>query len=209
MQLEELRGAYDAVFSLGQNCTPAIQMEKNGLRPFAGVLDWMMSDTLTDVNRLLRDRFAGFMEFPNLVVTGKSQLNYMVKDTAYNVISVHDFPQSRNTPSNLATYPEFKEKMERRIQRFHEKVAAARRVLFVRMLGTKEEVTELNEILGQLVSREYRLIIINYSASSELLEMDWQLPNVCALEMPYADIWNYRSDPHWSRIFQGIELSAE
>ncbi len=121
MRLAQLAGEYDAVFSLGQNCTPAIQLEKNRLRPFAGVLDWMMSDTLSDVNRLLENRFAGFMDLPNLSVVGTSQLNYMVRDIAYNVISVHDFPQERNTSAELVTYPEFREKIDRRIERFLQK----------------------------------------------------------------------------------------
>lgn len=121
MRLAQLAGEYEAVFSLGQNCTPAIQLEKNRLRPFAGVLDWMMSDTLSDVNRLLENRFAGFMDLPNLSVVGTSQLNYMVRDIAYNVISVHDFPQERNTSSDLVTYPEFREKIDRRIERFLQK----------------------------------------------------------------------------------------
>ncbi|WP_280115079.1 hypothetical protein [Paenibacillus ottowii] len=34
MKLAQLAGEYDAVFSLGQNCTPAIQLEK---KPFAAV----------------------------------------------------------------------------------------------------------------------------------------------------------------------------
>ncbi|MFK4341569.1 MULTISPECIES: DUF1796 family putative cysteine peptidase [unclassified Paenibacillus] len=209
MRLAQLAGEYDAVFSLGQNCTPAIQLEKNRLRPFAGVLDWMMSDTLSDVNRLLENRFAGFMDFPNLSVVGTSQLNYMVRDIDYNVISVHDFPQERNTSADLATYPEFREKIDRRIERFFAKTQKAQHSLFVRMLGTYEEAEELERILYGMVAHEFRLLIVNCSGVTELTEVDWQLPNVCAVEMPFADVWNYKSDPHWCTLFQGMSLSSE
>ncbi|WP_081752173.1 DUF1796 family putative cysteine peptidase [Paenibacillus sp. 1-18] len=36
-------GDYDAVFSLGGHCLPSIQLDKNGMRPYAGPLDWMIS----------------------------------------------------------------------------------------------------------------------------------------------------------------------
>jgi hypothetical protein len=36
-------------------------------------------------------------------------------------------PQERNTSAVLATYPEFREKMDRRIERFFEKTQTARR----------------------------------------------------------------------------------
>ncbi|KYG94792.1 DUF1796 family putative cysteine peptidase [Paenibacillus jamilae] len=209
MRLAQLAGEYEAVFSLGQNCTPAIQLEKNRLRPFAGVLDWMMSDTLSDVNRLLENRFAGFMDLPNLSVVGTSQLNYMVRDIAYNVISVHDFPQERNTSSDLVTYPEFKEKIDRRIERFFAKTQMAKRSLFVRMLGTYEEVEELERILSGMVANEFRLLVVNCSGVTELTEVDWQLPHVCAVEMPFADVWNYKSDPHWRTLFKEMTLSSE
>ncbi|MGM1021834.1 MAG: DUF1796 family putative cysteine peptidase [Bacillota bacterium] len=209
MRLAQLAGEYDAVFSLGQNCTPAIQLEKNRLRPFAGVLDWMMSDTLSDVNRLLENRFAGFMDLPNLSVIGTSQLNYMVRDIDYNVISVHDFPQERNTSADLATYPEFREKLDRRIERFFAKTQKAQRSLFVRMLGTYAEVEELERILSGMMAHEFRLLIVNCSGVTELTELDWQLANVCAVEMPFADVWNYQSDPHWRMLFQGMSLSSE
>ncbi|MGG1642894.1 DUF1796 family putative cysteine peptidase [Paenibacillus sp. NRS-1782] len=209
MRLAQLAGEYDAVFSLGQNCTPAIQLERNRLRPFAGVLDWMMSDTLSDVNRLLENRFAGFMDLPNLSVVGTSQLNYMVRDIDYNVISVHDFPQERNTSADLATYPEFREKIDRRIERFFAKTQKAQRSLFVRMLGTYAEVEELERILYGMMAHEFRLLIVNCSGVTELTELDWQLANVCAVEMPFADVWNYQSDSHWRTLFQGMSLSSE
>jgi Putative papain-like cysteine peptidase (DUF1796) len=40
MSLKDISGNYVAIFSLGGDCLEAIQLRKNNLRPFAGVLDW-------------------------------------------------------------------------------------------------------------------------------------------------------------------------
>ncbi|SDD30702.1 Putative papain-like cysteine peptidase [Paenibacillus sp. UNCCL117] len=206
MRLSELAGTYDAVFSLGQNCTPAIQLEKNGLRPFAGVLDWMMSDTLADVNRLLLTRFGHFMEWSDLQVMSAGYKSYMVKDLHNNVISVHDFPLSKNTEQHLATYGEFKEKLNRRIARFYEKAGSSQRILFVRLLGAYEEVRELQAILRSIVAHDFTLLIVNYTGVTGLTEIEWGLNHVCVVEIPSADLWNYASDPYWEQMFKGVSL---
>ncbi|WP_159881064.1 DUF1796 family putative cysteine peptidase [Paenibacillus puerhi] len=206
MKVSELSGPYDAIFSLGQNCMPAIQLEKNGLRPFAGVLDWMMSDTLSDVNRLLLSRFDPFMELPDLRVVSAGYKNYMVKDERNNVVSVHDFPLSKNTEHHLATYDEFKEKLNRRITRFYDKASTSRRTLFIRLLGTYEEVLQLQTILRGIVAHDFTLLVVNYSEVTGLVECDWGIDDVCVVEIPSAELWNYRSDPYWQHLFKGIAL---
>ncbi|WP_445739193.1 DUF1796 family putative cysteine peptidase [Paenibacillus sp. FSL F4-0236] len=41
-------------------------MQINNLRTFSMPLDWMISYSLTDVNRLYKNRFQNFMELTNL-----------------------------------------------------------------------------------------------------------------------------------------------
>lgn len=207
MRLADLHGEYDAIFSLGQNCLPTMQLQKNGLRRFAGVLDWMMSDTLSDVNRLLANRFEGFMEFPNLSATvnpGNPE-SLMVTDHAYHIISVHDFDTRLNTVDCLAAFPLVKEKYERRIRRFLDQCANGKRILFVRMHGTLPEATELQHVLSTLVAHEFSILVTNYTQVSGVIEVDWGLEKVCAIEIPSADVWNYRSDPHWQLMFSGLK----
>ncbi|MEY8738453.1 DUF1796 family putative cysteine peptidase [Bacillales bacterium AN1005] len=36
MKLDEIKGQYNAVFSLGENCIPALKLRKFNLREFAG-----------------------------------------------------------------------------------------------------------------------------------------------------------------------------
>ncbi|WP_409345950.1 DUF1796 family putative cysteine peptidase [Paenibacillus sp. MBLB4367] len=42
------------------------------MKPYAGVLDWMTSESLSHVNSLLRNRFRGFMELENMAVLASS-----------------------------------------------------------------------------------------------------------------------------------------
>ncbi len=154
MNLKEIKGQYNAVFSLGHLCLTAIQLKNNDLRPFSGPLDWVTIHSLTDLNLLLRNRFTGFMEPKNLRVigynTGKKKKEegstIYVSDDFYNIGSVHDFDVNQNTLDHLATYPEVIEKYNRRIDRFIEKMSTSKRILFVRTEGegSFKEAQELN-----------------------------------------------------------------
>src|SRR4051794_902337 len=93
-------------------------------------LDWVMSPSLSDVSRLLKNRFHAYMELKNMqVIDGaaadlydekKGNLNiptYYVRDNNYNIISVHDLPILSNQEW-FATYPSYKNKLNMRIDRF-------------------------------------------------------------------------------------------
>lgn len=62
MKLQDIKGSYNAIYSLGDLCLASIQLKQNNLRTFAGVLDWAGSPILPDVTRLLQNRFAGLMD---------------------------------------------------------------------------------------------------------------------------------------------------
>jgi hypothetical protein len=205
MKLNELKGSYDAIFSLGDLCLAAIQLEKNQLRPFAGVLDWMASYNLSDVNRVLANRFAGFMEYANLSVVGSaSDKLYLVLDTEYNFISNHDFFTHNNFPPHLAAFPEIKTKYNRRVARFLEKMDHAQNILFIRTEGTYEQTVELEAILSKLVKNNFKLLMIQHSVHvTDLVEMEWNLPNVCPIQLPDQDRWEGNHEL-WARILEGI-----
>lgn len=50
------------------SCAPAINLQRNSLRKFSMPLDWMVSYSLADVNRLYKNRFQNFMELINLQI---------------------------------------------------------------------------------------------------------------------------------------------
>jgi len=104
LKLKEIKGLYDVIVSLGSACNPAMELKRLNLRTFAGPLDWSVALSLSDVNRLLKNKFNGFMELENMqLIDGAFAFSndgvliegvesYLIEDTHYNVISVHDFP---------------------------------------------------------------------------------------------------------------------
>ena len=66
MNLEGIKGHYDAIFSLGDLCLTSLQLKDNNLRTFSGILDWVSSPSLKNVNVLLQNRFADFLNLKNL-----------------------------------------------------------------------------------------------------------------------------------------------
>lgn len=66
MNLKEIKGSYDVIASLGSACNPAMELKRLNLRTFSGPLDWSVSLSLSDVNRLLKNKFSNFMELENM-----------------------------------------------------------------------------------------------------------------------------------------------
>lgn len=213
MSLENIKGTYDAIFSLGHLCLASIQLRKNNLRPFAGPLDWMSSPSLSSVNRLLENRFEGFMDMPNLNPTGYStgvdtaDSFLVVVDESYQIVSSHDFKADKNTLSHLATYSEVKKKLKRRIQRFLEKMSTGQRILFVRTEATFSQVLELESILSKMVKNDFHLLIINHSNTTDMVEKNWPLERVTVVELPDDEIWS-GNDAYWKGIFEGIHING-
>lgn len=208
MSLEDIKGSYDAVFSLGNCCLGAIQLKKFNLRPFAGVLDWVSSYSLPDVNRLLQNRFSDFLHPPNLKVLGyATDLDLLVQDVVYNIYFNHDFKTVKNTVEHLAAYPEVKEKYNRRIARFFEKMETCQRILFIRTEGTFKEIKDLATILSGIVKNDFRLLVVNHTKVNCMIEQNWNLEKVTVIELPDDEKWD-ANDYYWATIFSGVHLSV-
>ncbi|AFM01435.1 Putative papain-like cysteine peptidase (DUF1796) [Desulfitobacterium dehalogenans ATCC 51507] len=207
MRLQDLKGTYDAVYSLGDLCLGSIQLEKNNLRPYSGVLDWMASPALSDVNRLLKNRFIGFMDLPNLRIIGYAgEKNICVSDDAYHMVSNHDFEIGKNSLSHLGSYAEVKEKFDRRIHRFLEKAATCQRMLFVRTEGDLGEAKELVKVLSALVRNDFRVLLVNHTNVQGLVEDDWPLDKVCAIQLPAENKFT-ANDHFWTKMLKDIDIS--
>ncbi|PZD93270.1 peptidase [Paenibacillus sambharensis] len=210
MQLKRLRGTYDAIFSLGHLCIAGIQLEKMGLRPFAGPLDWMSSPRLSDVNRLLASRFAGFMDYPHLVLAGRaSDKLYLVKETEYNIYSNHDFFTHNNFPPHFAAYPEIKAKYDRRVARFLDKCSVCRRMLFIRTEGTCEEARKLEEVLSGLVKGDFRVLLVNHAPVEGITPLDWQLERIAAVQLPNCSDILQGNSRYWAKLLEGIRVAPQ
>ncbi|WP_391118183.1 DUF1796 family putative cysteine peptidase [Psychrobacillus sp. L3] len=206
MKLKQLKGDYDAIFSLGDLCLTSIQLKKHNLRSYSGVLDWVASPTLSSVNQLLENRFMGFMEKDNLRVLGYADSCICVSDDGYNIVSNHDFDKKTNTLEHLDSYLEVKEKYERRIERFLAEMVAAKRILFIRTEGSFEDTLILQEVLSKLVKHDFRVLIINHTKVKRMVEKNWPLEKVCSLEFPNLEIWEGNNEL-WNEVLNGISLS--
>jgi hypothetical protein len=205
MRVADLKGGYDAIISLGDLCLPSLQLEKNDLRTYAGVLDWMGSPNLSDVNRLLRNRFIGFMELPYMRIGGYANDRVWVMDEVYHIVSNHDFYTDKNTLTQLVTYPEVREKIDRRIKRFFDQAATCKKILFIRTEGDLEEARDLEAILSGMITNDFRVLLVKHSNVEGIIELDWPLKKVCAIELPDKEKWN-GNDYYWQAILEGIQL---
>lgn len=206
MKLAELKGTYHAIFSLGNLCLASIQLEKNGIRPYAGPVDWVASHNLPDITALLRNRFTGFMDYEHLSVEGKSSDTlYLVKENYYNIYSNHDFYTHNNFPPHLAAYPEIKAKYDRRVVRFLEKMQTSPKILFIRTEGTLEQAAELENVLRELVVHDFNLLLINHHPVPHPIEIPCPLEKVCMLQFPDTEIWE-GNNHCWRELLNGIQL---
>ncbi|UYZ00753.1 papain-like cysteine peptidase [Peribacillus frigoritolerans] len=62
LKLQDIKGFYDVIISLGSRCGPSLNLRRHNLRQFSFPLDWVVSNSLPDVSRILKNRFAGFID---------------------------------------------------------------------------------------------------------------------------------------------------
>ncbi|MEK4677438.1 MULTISPECIES: DUF1796 family putative cysteine peptidase [Bacillus] len=205
MKLIDVQGEYNAIFSLGGRCLASYRLVQYRLRLYTGVIDWMLSPKLLKVIDLLENRFGDFMKKENLLwdgydVSGKCLL---LTDKVYDITSVHDFPITRNTPENWVMYEEFRVTLDRRIQRFLNKLETCQKILFVRIGGTYEEAKRLETVLSKMIQGEFRVLLINDIDGDTVVEYDWDLLYTCSIGMPLL-----LDDRLWDQVLQKIFHSA-
>lgn len=223
MNLMELKQRYDLIVSLGMSCAPAINMRNYGLRKFSMPLDWMISFSLSDVNRLFLNKFEQFMILDNLhkleethyfledgapatpLAENSLLKSYFIRDSLYNIISAHDFPIVEGEHWSTS-YPAFRAKIDSRITRFWEALTNSRSILFIRWSASYEQVFELEAILSQqLKHRRFNILVLN--PAHDLLsirDLGWGFSNVCAMEVPY----DMNDLTTWDTVLRGIGLEV-
>jgi hypothetical protein len=206
LKWENCRGRYKAFISLGSTCQTAHQLRRLGLRRFAGPLDWFISPSIPDLTKLLRFRFKGFMEGPNLQLIGTAQNYFVVKDTAYQVESYHDFPITVNPAQWADPYHQFKEKIDRRVEHFLKAVDYSP-ICFVRIQTSKAEARSLRDTLTTIVNKPFHLLIVNLHSDGTqyVVHEDWGLKRISSVMVPAG--WDWRgSDQAWDMIMKGFSL---
>lgn len=222
LNLRNTKRSYDVVVSLGSWCGVADELKRHNLRRFSGPFDWVASPSLSDINRLLKNRFEGFMDMANMEVVHHSNFivnnnddleitanrqTYVIQDTKYNIASWHDFPVIPNQDWT-ATYPAYKEKLNRRINRFLEKINSSRFTLFVRCNASESEAAELQSVLSGLTKGRFHILIVNpVEGLQEVREKNWALDRVACVEIPFvqSDQTQWRQQD-WDYILKGVRV---
>ncbi|UQZ84259.1 hypothetical protein SK3146_03492 [Paenibacillus konkukensis] len=203
MKWGEAKGKYKAFISLGSTCQTAHQLQRLGLRQFAGPLDWFISPSVPDLAKLLQSRFKSFMEWSNLQLISVIDNHYVVKDTVYQTESYHDLPL---TAPWGAPYPQFKEKLSRRVNRFL-KIINYGPICFVRIQTSEAEARHLEAALRSVTNKPFRLLIVNHhnQPTNDVIHEDWGLKHVCSVKVPAGMDWR-GSDRAWDTIMTGFSL---
>ena len=224
MNLDDIQKSYGVIVSLGGLCQVTNQIKRHHLRTFSGPLDWFYYPSLSDVNRLLQNRFKKFMKLENMIIEGSEsygliesefdnqikwaeRITYCIKDTYYNCFSMHDFPI--NSEKDLkSTYPSFKAKLDTRINRFLEKINSSESILFIRIWGNRDEAVELQNVLSKITNKDFNILIVNFKEGiSNIVEQNWGISRVCSIELPrYQDRWE-GDDSDWNYILNKITLT--
>lgn len=222
MYVQDIKKPYDLIVSLGSSCAPAINLRRHNLRRFSMPLDWMVSYSLSDVNRLLKNKFQGFMELQNLTLLeethfflndgvpvypgsngGQPVKSYFIKDTFYNIISVHDFPIIPN--QNWKTdYPSYKAKLNLRIERLLNELMNSKATLFIRWSANYDQAVELQSVLSQLLKNDFHILILNpVNGLQSVNETDWKINRVCVVNVPN----DMNNNATWDYVLNGITLA--
>lgn len=205
MDLSQLRQSYDLILSIGYNCDSALYLRKNELRSFSGPVDWVLTGSIPQLIRLLETRFENFMKLENLKVIGSVYGHLSLEDTATGTLSFHDFPVQQDFPDQIAQYPEFSARLQRRIDRFYEYAQASKKALYVRMQADAQEALDLQRALKRISGGEVYLLVANYADVLTEKEVEWGLPAIAAVEIPLQE--NLR-ETAWRNVFSGITRSS-
>lgn len=210
MHWNDCRSRYRAFISLGSTCQTAHQLKRIGLRRHAGPLDWFVSPSAPDIARLIRNRFAGLMEQHRLMPLGTTLEGLIMRDTAYNIDSYHDFKFTIPGGQTNHQYSGFKQRINRRIERIL--LSAARHsdshpLCFIRTQTAVPEAKDLLQAIDGLTGRRAHLLIVNFRMDhqKEVLYEDWGMERICSAVIPGGVDWR-GSDEAWNTIMKGFSI---
>ncbi|MDA1614347.1 MAG: DUF1796 family putative cysteine peptidase [Bacillus anthracis] len=69
-----------------------------------------------------------------------NQYTHLIIDELYYIESHHDFPIAEQSQDPLSFYPIFKKKLDSKIDNFNKLLLCSKKILFVRMVATHDEI---------------------------------------------------------------------
>ncbi|MBR2355616.1 MAG: hypothetical protein IKA69_04505 [Kiritimatiellae bacterium] len=148
---------FDYVCSLGASCLCAMSLRDAGLRLSSGPLDWVGGFLFQKHVDFVLNDFADWFHEEDFEPYGDDDnlvhARYINRRNGLKFL--HDFERGKSVSESL---PAVREKYERRIARFYERIRSSRRVLFVWMEnpiegGARPTDGEVEEALAKLSSK--------------------------------------------------------
>ena len=203
----KLLNQYHNIISIGSSCQTSYQLRRMKLRKESGPFDWFISASVSGMVKLFQNQLQYYMEFDQLQLIGKAQLHYIVRDARYNVDSYHDFPFVQQDDLWNKEYAAFKQKIDRRVQRFLNTLAHSPSIVLVRTQMTKEEAVLLHQAIQPLIgTSDYILLAVNNHEDKERTDVvseNWGLEHIKAASIPKGKDWR-GADASWAELFYKI-----
>ncbi len=192
---------YDAIINLGGDCQVAYQLSTHGLRTYALPFDSLVTP-YNSLQKILENNFEAFMNKNNFELITNDKGEKYILDKKYGTRLLHDF---KLEDTFLDNYENIAAKYIRRIERFNHLIKNSQCPLFIRKNITKEQATELNNVLSAL--REHKPFLLLALDHKEEIKTHWQIENTLNiyLKQPEPYIWKGDSEA-WKNIFTALEL---
>ncbi len=171
MKKDILKDTYDFVFSLGEACPCSETIRSLNLQNASYPFDWLYGGNIETRTNLLISGFKDFINKEDLELVGqrKNPLPcdiYLNKKN--NIVFNHDFAIDGNLDE---TYPQVKEKYDRRIKRLYERIDHANKILimYIENPATKSKTKKVKPLIMQCYekivqkfpNKEFRLAYLN------------------------------------------------
>lgn len=194
---------YDAIINLGGDCQVAYQLYMTGLRKYALPFDSLITpyQALRD---MLKNKFEGFMAQDNFKLEGNEKGEKYILDKKYGTRLIHDFKLEEDF---LKDYEETATKYIRRITRFLEVITISECPLFIRKIITKEQASELTNLLSTM--RNGKPFLLLALDGTQEIAADWQLKEVCNYYLRQPQPYSWKGDSEaWKEIFLALNLQV-
>lgn len=129
---------------------------------------------------------------------------YFIEDTCSNILSVHDFPNIPGEPWHVS-YPQFRKKIDMRIDRLLKSISESPSTLFVRWAGQVEDAVELHSVLSSMTGGTTHLLVLQPNVEvTSVTPLDIDHDGVCFVSVP-----NSPADfIIWDEILRGMSLEG-
>ncbi|MDL2301710.1 papain-like cysteine peptidase, partial [Lachnospiraceae bacterium OttesenSCG-928-D06] len=105
------------IISLGSFCSPALEIERLGMRDGSYPFDWVLSHSFEEVMALIDNKFDDFLNESTLYQAKNKPMIYI--NPKHNIVFIHDFSAFDSLENQ---FPQVLEKYNRRISKFYQAI---------------------------------------------------------------------------------------